>query len=58
MATPTTHTQQTPFSKFIPVFAGACGLSGLFSYLNSLNFKPIETMGPEYKTKENIIVSS
>jgi hypothetical protein len=37
---------------------GACGFSSLFSYLNGLNFKPIETLGPEYKSKENIIVST
>jgi len=44
-----------PFSRHIPIFAAAVGITWLCSALNARNFSPVETMSPEYKTRENII---
>lgn len=46
-----------PFAKHFPIFALATGLTIAASWLNNRNFKPVYSMAPEYKTKENIIVS-
>lgn len=39
------------------MWAGAFAITWACSYLNSRNFSPIESMSPEFKSKENIIVS-
>lgn len=41
-----------PFSRHFPIFAGAVGLTFLASYLNGRNFKPVESMGPDFKAEE------
>jgi hypothetical protein len=41
-----------PFSRHFPIFAGAAGLTLLASYLNGRNFRPVESMGPEFKAEE------
>lgn len=51
------HLPQTPLSKHVPVFAIAFGLTWIWSTLNARNFKPLDSMTPEFKNKENVIVS-
>lgn len=51
---------QTPFAKHFPTFALFTGLTFACSWLNGLNFKPVESMSADYKAKEaqGIIVST